>query len=125
MKSSKNRLLDKVPSDIDFVIKIMKSLFAKDRMMGAKCAGHGTRSADSGNQDWIITRRVFLKASAASLAGLAVAPLSCIPQLNSRSRGGTTRFGIVTDSHYADADTIGSRFYRHSLDKLTECVELM
>ena len=93
--------------------------------MGADYAGRESSSTDSGNQDWIITRRVFLKASAASLAGLAVAPLSCIPQVSSRSRPGTTRFGIVTDSHYADADTIGSRFYRHSLDKLTECVELM
>ena len=93
--------------------------------MGADYAGRESSSTDSGNQDWIITRRVFLKASAASLAGLAVAPLSCIPQVSSRSRPGTIRFGIVTDSHYADADTIGSRFYRHSLDKLTECVELM
>jgi len=103
----------------------MKSLFGKDSVMGANCANRESRLTDSGNQDSIITRRVFLKASAASLAGLAVAPLSCIPQVSSRSRPGTTRFGIVTDSHYADADTIGSRFYRHSLDKLTECVELM
>ncbi|UCE46899.1 MAG: metallophosphoesterase, partial [Phycisphaerales bacterium] len=36
-----------------------------------------------------------------------------------------TRFGIVTDCHYADADTAGTRFYRESLDKLGECVELM
>jgi predicted phosphodiesterase len=35
------------------------------------------------------------------------------------------RFGIVTDTHYADADTVGTRFYRHSLNKLAECVELM
>jgi len=35
------------------------------------------------------------------------------------------RFGIVTDCHYADADTVGTRYYRHSLDKLGECVELM
>ncbi|MHC4806084.1 MAG: metallophosphoesterase [Planctomycetota bacterium] len=93
--------------------------------MSANCANRESRLTDSGSQDWIINRRVFLKASAASLAGLAVAPLSCIPRVSSRSRPGTTRFGIVTDSHYADADTIGSRFYRHSLDKLTECVELM
>jgi predicted phosphodiesterase len=93
--------------------------------MGTNYTKRESRLTDSGNQDWIITRRVFLKASAASLAGLAVAPLSCTPQISSRSRAGTTRFGIVTDSHYADADTIGSRFYRHSLDKLTECVELM
>jgi len=35
------------------------------------------------------------------------------------------RFGIVTDCHYADADAVGTRYYRHSLDKLAECVEVM
>ena len=35
------------------------------------------------------------------------------------------RFGIVTDCHYADADTAGTRYYRDSLDKLGECVEAM
>lgn len=35
------------------------------------------------------------------------------------------RFGIVTDCHYADADAQGTRFYRESLDKLSECVALM
>jgi predicted phosphodiesterase len=34
-------------------------------------------------------------------------------------------FGIFTDTHYADTDTVGSRFYRDSLDKLNECIELM
>jgi len=38
---------------------------------------------------------------------------------------GAVRFGIVTDCHYADADTAGTRYYRHSLDKLGECVEAM
>jgi len=94
-------------------------------MMKANCHNCESCSTYSCNEDWIITRRVFLKASAASLAGLALAQLSCIPEITSRFRLSTTRFGIVTDSHYADADTIGSRFYRHSLDKLTECVELM
>ena len=32
---------------------------------------------------------------------------------------------IVTDCHYADADAAGTRFYRESLDKLSECVERM
>ena len=35
------------------------------------------------------------------------------------------KFGIVTDCHYAEADTAGTRFYRHSLYKLDECVEAM
>jgi hypothetical protein len=35
------------------------------------------------------------------------------------------RFGIVTDCHYADANPVGTRFYRESLDKLSECVARM
>ena len=112
-------------SDADFIIKITKFLFEKNLMMGNYCPTRESCSTDSSNQGWIITRRVFLKVSAASLAGLSAAPLSCSPETSLRFGPGTTRFGIVTDSHYADADTVGSRFYRQSLDKLTECVELM
>ena len=77
------------------------------------------------NTHWIITRRTFLKSSAVSLAGLTVLPLSCALHGGSKARHQTTRFGIVTDCHYADADAQGSRFYRESLDKLSECVALM
>jgi len=35
------------------------------------------------------------------------------------------RFGIVADCHYANADAVGTRFYRESLNKLSECVALM
>ena len=35
------------------------------------------------------------------------------------------RFGIVTDSHYADIDTKMGRYYRQSLAKMEECVNLM
>lgn len=93
--------------------------------MGANCRNNLPSVIDRGIAERIITRRVFLKASMVSLTGLAVAPLSCSLQTTLGRRRGTARFGIVTDSHYADADTIGSRYYRHSLDKLTECVELM
>lgn len=82
-------------------------------------------SRDLANQKWVITRRVFLKASAASLAGIGLAQLSCTMPTPSASGRRTSRFGIVADCHYADADTAGSRYYRRSLDKLTECVELM
>lgn len=34
-------------------------------------------------------------------------------------------FGLVTDSHYADRESSGSRFYRHSLDKMTEFIHEM
>lgn len=32
------------------------------------------------------------------------------------------RFGMVTDPHYADVDTRGSRYYRQSLAKMKESV---
>ena len=35
------------------------------------------------------------------------------------------RFGIVTDSHYADVNTKLGRYYRQSLSKMEECVNLM
>lgn len=75
--------------------------------------------------NWIITRRTFLKSSVASLAGLTILPLSCALNSSSIARQRTARFGIVTDCHYADADAQGTRFYRESLDKLSECVTLM
>lgn len=31
------------------------------------------------------------------------------------------RFGLVTDSHYADIDTRGTRHYRESISKMAEC----
>jgi len=66
-----------------------------------------------------------LKSSAATLAGLAFTPFSCTAPIGRCRRPGVVRFGIVTDCHYADADTVGTRYYRHSLDKLAECVEAM
>ncbi|MBI1390304.1 MAG: hypothetical protein GC154_17835 [bacterium] len=33
------------------------------------------------------------------------------------------RIGIVTDPHYADVDTRGTRHYRDSLEKMIECVD--
>ncbi len=75
--------------------------------------------------NWVITRRTFLKSSVVSLAGLTVLPVSCALDSSKKARQRTTRFGIVTDCHYADADAQGTRFYRESLDKLSECVALM
>lgn len=70
---------------------------------------------------WIITRRDFLKASV--LAGFSAATLPGCSQII--SPGTKARFGIVTDSHYADTDVRNNRFYRESTVKMTECVELM
>ena len=70
---------------------------------------------------WVISRRVFLRSAAAA----ALTSLSCTPgNLSSRSRR-PVRFGIVTDCHYADADPVGTRFYREALGKLAECADRM
>jgi predicted phosphodiesterase len=66
-----------------------------------------------------------LKSSAAALTGLTLAPFSCSGPAGRNRRAKHVRFGIVTDCHYADADTLGTRYYRQSLDKLGECVEAM
>ncbi len=73
----------------------------------------------------IVTRRTFLKAAAATLT---VPTLTNFPEnlsLGSEGEPSIIRFGIVTDSHYANADTIGTRYYRHSLKKMAECVKVM
>ena len=66
-----------------------------------------------------------MKSSAVALAGLTLAPFSCTGLAGRNRRSKTVRFGIVTDCHYADVDTIGTRYYRQSLEKLGECVEEM
>lgn len=52
-------------------------------------------------------------------------PFSCTAPIGRCRRPGVVRFGVITDCHYADADAVGTRYYRHSLDKLAECVEAM
>jgi len=64
---------------------------------------------------WAIDRRDFLKVSAGALAGLATESVRLGAQAS-------VRFGLVTDSHYADADAMGTRFYRESLAKMREAV---
>lgn len=93
--------------------------------MGKEASRCNSYRISPGSQDWVITRRMFLRSTATSLAGLAVMPLSCTLETTSSAKLSTVRFGIVTDCHYADADALGTRFYRESLDKLTECVTLM
>ena len=72
---------------------------------------------------WVITRRDVLKASGVFIAGLTMqTPLS---YAQDTQRKPIIQFGMVTDMHYADADPRGTRYYRESLPKLTECVTFM
>lgn len=70
---------------------------------------------------WVITRRDFLKTSIAAGIGTAVFGGS---MGNAFSQSGL-RFGMVTDAHYADADPLYNRYFRESVDKMTECVDFM
>lgn len=62
------------------------------------------------------TRRKFVFASLAVLA---------TPRRVLCAGDSAARFGMVTDSHYADSEPRGTRYYRESLVKMRECVESM
>jgi len=62
-------------------------------------------------------RRGFLKAAGA--AGLLAARLAPAAE----HAQGSLSFGLVTDVHYADTPSRGTRFYRDSLEKLRQAVE--
>ncbi len=103
------------------------------------------------SRKWVLTRRFFLKSS----VSLAAAPFlfaanammrafkdenslkkdllrgtrtssfsGVAPDANRKPAPGV-RFGMLTDSHYADIDTRGTRYYRESISKMHECIELM
>ena len=71
------------------------------------------------NSGWIITRRDFLKASAA--VGVTTIPIAASACARAPERG--LQFGLVADIHYADREPLNQRIYRDSLSKLGECVE--
>ena len=73
--------------------------------------------------DWMVTRRTFLKGSGLVIAGLSAGiPFARASGMDSKAK---LTFGIATDAHFADTDPKGSRFYRESLVKMTEFVNLM
>lgn len=70
-------------------------------------------------------RRTALKWTLGVVGGPMVLSLSCVSGERLSRRRQPVRFGIVTDCHYADVDPAGTRFYRESLGRLTECVDRM
>jgi len=67
-----------------------------------------------------INRRRFLQYSGALAGATFFSPLD----LFSKDKPILT-FGIVTDSHYADRDPAGTRYYRESLSKMAEAMKEM
>ena len=70
---------------------------------------------------YTITRRKFLKNTAALITTTAAFPLNTWA---SQDETPLLRFGLVTDSHYADREPGGTRYYRQSLSKMQECIQL-
>ena len=65
-------------------------------------------------------RREFIKAISGGLILLYAGPA-----VNAASAAGRkVRFGIITDSHYADIDNKGTRYYRDSIAKVREAIDL-
>lgn len=69
-----------------------------------------------------IDRRKFVIATVTLLGGI---PFSSLNRIGKEIK--PIRFGIVTDIHYADRATPenSSRYYKESLEKLSECIDLM
>lgn len=68
-----------------------------------------------------MNRKKFILSSLTVIAGAKLPLFAHLPGQLAKS----VRFGIVTDLHYADRPPAGTRYYRQSLSKLTECVSLM
>jgi alkaline phosphatase len=67
-----------------------------------------------------VTRRKFLKYT--GFLGLtSVFPFYSFGILKT-SKNSPIRFGVITDSHFADRVSKGTRFYRDSLPKLQQCI---
>jgi predicted phosphodiesterase len=69
-----------------------------------------------------ISRRKFTAITVTLLAGIPVSGITL-----AKKRFKPIRFGIVTDTHYAERAAPGNsnRYYNESLDKISECVDVM
>jgi predicted phosphodiesterase len=65
-----------------------------------------------------LARRRFIKLTGMATTGLLL-------NLCFSGKNKSIRFGLVTDSHYADREPTNTRFYRESLDKMKECIDVM
>jgi alkaline phosphatase len=70
--------------------------------------------------NYLINRRKFLQYSGALSGSALLSPYSLFSQEKP-----LITFGIVTDSHYAERDAVGTRHFRESLGKMKEAMEEM
>jgi predicted phosphohydrolase len=82
--------------------------------------------SEKSSAGWRVDRRDFLIASAGALFGLMAGcrntPIAGAPETPAAPPKPSVRFGMLTDLHYADANTSGTRYYRQSLAKAREAV---
>ena len=66
-------------------------------------------------------RRVFIKQLSGGVLLLSATPLLYSCRRKEAAR--TLRFGVLSDTHYADRDMIINRYYRQSIDKMKEAID--
>lgn len=67
-----------------------------------------------------LNRRAFIEGGTLVLASLAATSTSSLCPASTPTTDARLRFGLITDLHYADKNTAGTRFYRDTLGKLEE-----
>jgi predicted phosphodiesterase len=73
------------------------------------------------SENWTLSRRRFLGIAVTTAAGLMLSP-------NLYAKSGEKpmiRFGMISDVHYANRESAGTRFYKQSLGKVQEAIERM
>ena len=73
------------------------------------------------SENWILSRRKFLGIAGTTTAGLMLSS-------NLFAKNGEKpmiRFGLISDVHYANRESAGTRFYNQSLTKVQEAIDRM
>lgn len=61
--------------------------------------------------------------SVAAAFGLSLVVVGTTTTVSAKDKKESFEFGIVADAQYCDCDASGTRFYRHSVDKLTDAAK--
>lgn len=75
---------------------------------------------NAARQQGSLSRRTLLGMSA---IGAAVVPFG-LGAGTASAADGAFQFGVIADCQYADFDTVGTRYYRNSIEKLREAVQV-
>ncbi|MCX6561955.1 MAG: metallophosphoesterase, partial [Candidatus Aminicenantes bacterium] len=71
------------------------------------------------------TTAILLLAVVGLLAAGTLSPAGRTPVVQTAPERTIVRFGVITDLHYADRDSVSGRIYRESTGKLAEFVSVM